>query len=297
MFASFLIRGADAGEAEVRRFEKEYPSAARRLIATYDPVRGTYHFAGREASLSITAAVDEGRRLEVAHISAEGVKAEAVTCVAGERTFQVTKGPGESDYQLASLDSADPEVNPFASELDPVLSAPYAIGRFPFIDIVEAPIFHLLGAEAVRDRERDCIEVEFEMVNTSGVPPMKGVVLLDPGLGWAIRHAEFGGGPQPGSTQSQEVRYGETQNGVPIPSEVEEVGLDGGVARYTLKEFVFESTPDEQFTLEYYGIPDPDAGEEAPAIERRGTNWLVWIIGTGVVGLILAAVLRRLGRR
>ena len=171
------------------------------------------------------------------------------------------------------------------------------MSNVPFIEYVNSPLFRLTSAETVDVDGHDCIEVKFEMKYPSDIPPGLGTVVLDPDLGWAIRREELGGGIMPGLATSHEVEYEEIRNGLPIPSVVKENGTGQGVRLWKVKEFTFESTPDEQFTLEYYGIPDPDAGEEAPAIERRGTNWLVWIIGAGVVGLILAAVLRRLGRR
>jgi hypothetical protein len=79
---------------------------------------------------------------------------------------------------------------------------------------------------------------------------------------------------------------------VPVIRKVHGVNYDASDGTYEFSDLVFERSPDSEFTLTHFGLP------EVPFQDRTPSNPILpWLLGFACVGLIAAYCLRRLASR
>ena len=175
------------------------------------------------------------------------------------------------------------------------LKAAYTLPFRSLADLLGDKTFQIVRVDRVVVDGRDCLHVEFryEFVpsapapRTRQIPPstlLVGSFVVDPALGWALRSYEYA---TPGTDQSQSaaINYKGNEAGVALPVEVVMVGRKARRNQATFQEIAFGPTPEAEFTLAHYGMPELDR----PIGDIGSSSAPRWIAGVSVVLLGAAA--------
>ena len=87
--------------------------------------------------------------------------------------------------------------------------------------------------------------------------------------------------------------YGDDQEGIPVPKQIKFVEPDGRGTKTSILVFdkvdLGTQTPDHEYTLAYYKLPDV----LTPAADPSRSYASYWIIGLSILALVAALVIRR----
>jgi len=295
LFASPISRAA-AGPDEVTRFGKEYPAAVARLESRFAQVKGTCRltrqFGDKPArSTKGTFAVDHGYGKISFPVKLPRSKSEmeAVYCSGANTGFRLRRMSAGSGYIIDGVGESARVA--YSETIGILLGAPYAILGKPMSRVMESPGFQLVDAREVEFGKKRCVRVEIRYEAGDGKGPAKdtAAVTLDPDAGWAILRTEFRPAHDPGLLMTFDVEYAPPQGGMPVPRSVK-VTTPGSSTSCEFETVSFEPTPEREFAMNYYGLPD--------LTKPRGEPWwkgtAFWLVGAAALGLVVAYALRRL---
>lgn len=126
------------------------------------------------------------------------------------------------------------------------------------------------------------------------LPRSRLFVAFDPESGWTIQESKL----WPGGGQQNEIlttiTYGPERDGRVFPNAVEITEkASGRWSRCEFREIRPGRTPEGEFSLSHYGLGVVDRPK--PATPTRRSNLTAWLLGAGIVGLIVSAVIGRMG--
>jgi len=291
---------AQAGQVEIERFRTEYPEASRRLMSRYAQVNGSCRVSVTEVDNShldkerISFAVDHSLRklTSVAEPTAghAGVHEEIVDCFNSKGSFSLKRTPGSADYMIIEFGPPDTKFDHFARHLGRFLDSPFRVNILSIAEEAALPSFQILSAQSIDYKGISCLEVNYK-VSEPDDPSLINTVslILDPNYSWVIRRSRFQPGGAPGIEIITDVSYSQDLSDVPILKKVFVQDMDGTDKLLDFERVALAPTPATEFELPYYRLPD--VLTDSKITPRNHTTG--WLIGIGLVGLILALGLRR----
>lgn len=222
-------------------------------------------------------------------------------------------------HELASEVASDPRGGKIRGRIefwmDPVRGTHW-MGQYPLRPLLDHPTFRI---RTLTDQTRDGVPVvRAEFDSRPGEPQthpriswsrgaLSGWFEVAPGQGWTIRAFEYthfvpGATPEVPPAKSREVgevRYAPGPDGLPVIAWYKrstswlDRPLDGYFEMNDV-QIAFDPTPDEQFRLTFYGLPEP-VGVAPPPPARTPVYW--WLLGAGGGFAVAGLVFRRLARR
>lgn len=279
-----------AGQAEVDRFLREYPEAARRIQERYAQIRGECHITGAARRANPARfAFDHGfRKVEFfADPNAKGRSGSMVYCLGPDSGFGLRRENDKAPYRVFWLGPASENKRVFDLQFGKYLNAPHSIYWTPLMNLVKpGDIWNMTAEEVARDGET-LFKVYYESGEKKEAPN-KTWLVLEPNS-WVIRSYEVLAGWPPGATRTTkiEVEYDPSGGGIPIPRRVKitDPNLKSEVCEF--RNVAFEPTPRAEFSMEFYNLPDIAATPPA-----RPVGLIPWFVGLGVLGLVAGIALK-----
>ncbi len=298
--AALLPAIAQGGEAEIARFRKEYPAAGRRLEADLGRARGTCLFTalnheGRPASGTLKGdfVEDHGHaKLTVAIAEPKDSSRKPVAvifCGGNETFFKLFRYPKSDEYVLAASGKTGENLTDYLDAIGRFLNAPYSVCGTPLSKLIDDSRVRLVSADESVVAGRKLFRIEYTQDVHSRQD--RGVVVFDPGLGWAVVSSELRTPIAPNVKFTTEVEYDPAKTGVPFPKTVV-VTIDKTRKRCEFRDVTFEPTPMEEFTPEFYKLRG--------ARKAGGSIWNhlpAFLGGVASLGFVGSALLMWVSRR
>ena len=291
-------QNALAGEEEIARFNREYPAAARILAARYSRLRGTCTVSrksprGPNFVDRCSFACDGGaRKVEISRsLIANGPSIGGfVHCVGDTSSFRLMRLP-EMDYQVQGIGGDRFDRAAFDSLFGRYLAAPFLEFDFSLLKLMSLPKFRIISAQYVEHEGRTLMQVECELGDPTSADKRK--LLLDPESDWVIHRVETRFGMYREMLQVCEIEYSPREAGPQLPKQVRFEIVNMEDATCTFESMSMEPTPESQFRMSAYGLPDL-----ASSVPRRPHSYFgYWAGGIAVAGLLLAILIGALARR
>ena len=211
-----------------------------------------------------------------------------VLCASEDSSFSLVRMDGSSQYRVEAFGSEPKDRVSFDHIFGRLFSSPYAVYGVPLTTLMKTPGFQLVSAEEVETGERKLFKIEISF----GPPPAsKALIFFDTEAGWAIRRSELRPGVLPGEVFVDEVAYKPTEEGIPFPVSIDHREVDGNL-RCEFAQIVFKGTPEVEFTMPYYGLPDLTE----PVVRPRD-RLAYWLAGLMALVLVSAVSSRWAFRR
>lgn len=305
----FFLRAFGTSIAAERQFERvqaEFPLAMSRLESFYGEVRGKCRWVqsvsgGETIRWQVSFAADHGYR-KASILGTENSKtdrrpAEQIYVTGPNAAFSLAAGRDNS-YLLTNIgppSSDNAQLNIGKNLNNNAIFAPCGIWGYSMSQLLSDPSFQIVSAEAVVGKRQKLIKIGF---NSDHSYVKSGSIWTAPDDCWAIQKVECLVLVFEGSAKHQlvgEVDYEGSQDGVPILRKViytlKPPGAETITFRYDIDEIAHEPTPDDEFTLPFFGLKAP------PDLTNKPTRWYLWVALAGLLCLGVAALFRRLSRR
>lgn len=297
-FLSVLIAGSPTawGNAEqMERFQREYPPAAKRLQQRLSRTRGKCRISLILPGQSKPARLDEvdfafDHERELAYfrrkhlIDQEGQPPEELVHGAGkDGVFVLERLSSEAAFTVQSVGRSLKDFAVYNGVFAQFPKAPYsAFFELSLSDVLASKSCRITKAERVKQNGRNLVEIDY-VLGAEG-PKTETSAILDPDAGWVIRSAVMKpGGPKTVRPWTLEIEYGDLSGDRTIlPRRVMIRDGSGGTRVCEFDEWRSESTPEAEFRMPFYGLPDLVAATNVP---RNGV--LTWL---GMVAVGIAAV-------
>lgn len=293
-------------DALQRKFNREYPSAVKRIREVYgkltiissteydrsdleDP--GLYH---SRATCQYFAR-DGFIRLDRNWIDGDSA-GESSVVFGPEGFFVVDKKRGASDYHLRTqkrtVRSPEGAID-WASGVCPLCTAPFTFAGSHIDKILRDPDFVIEEVSASAENS-GIVKVQWHWGES--VPRSIGSWEFDSQRSWALVASEYKGESNTGWLPRAvgHIEYGESIDGVPLIqklhgwSEDKSTGERQGVVTSAVEKIELCNVDTSEFTLEAFGVHIAQGPPES--------NLALWLIGFGVGGLSLAVALRTFTR-
>lgn len=283
---------------EMARFEREFPAAAKRLEERFSRVKGSCRLWTKRSSDTLTPLVNEAdfaidhgyEKVAVQRkISAGGKNSkhfDKVYCVGPNTVFTLMRLPDAKDFLVEKVGSTSQDRAAYLTEFGRLIKAHVGVFGFPMTQIMAGPYFRLTNAERTATNGRDLVKVDYEVGTEE--PFLRASVVFDPDAGWAVRSSDCRFGLNPGPRFVTDVEYGPSRDGLPLPRRVAIRDETGETAFCEFVDWSFEPTPEREFGMPYYGLPDLVARVNTPRIAP-----IYWLSGIAAAGLAAALMLRR----
>ena len=288
---------AQADQAEIDRFHKEYPIASLAIQEQLGHIKGKCRLSevdksGKSEVHLASFAADHGfRKVVIEGMASQGSSGSStVYCLGPETAFVLYKQAGDSAYQVEAIEKDAKISRAFERDFGRFLSAPYAILGTPLAELMGIQGFRVTDAErSIRDGI-EIVKVQYE--SGGGERPDKGWVELLPGRSWAILSGEL----RTGMTGWKDairyrVDYLPTSEEETSIHRVEYKSVVTNLTACEFDKFIHESSPISEFSMSAFGLPD--LTKPAPS----GTDRSTWLFAIGGAGVVLAALMLALARR
>jgi len=301
---------SSAGSRELEKVRAEFPRAMTLLENLSKNVRGKFkrYVAEDGGTRATTVVYATNKSSRKAHITYDDSRAyapgeEAVRCVSPAAYFQLSRNSSNVPYMLSAYNSPDGQDNPLEATLDQYLYAPCSIRGFRMTEFMANPTFAFNSAEEVVERGRPVMKINFSIKNHEWL--ISGVIFADPSNGWSIQKSDCE--TTVGNYRKQrlvcEAEYEALPDGSSstrlVTLSIPGPGPQGGPVKVRCETLEFErkSTPDSEFTPQFYGLPDLTT----PGKDRSRNEAPFWLLGMAFLALVVAVAMKyystRLQRR
>ena len=300
--------GVRAGEAELARVRAEFPGAMTRLEESLlrgqlsgscemretnwqgIKIRRTIEFINNGSWKKATVTMlDDPSDSDPAH--------REVFCMGPKGYFFVDRKSTGKPYVIHKVgeNDSDHAVGTVTFFLNAFLMAPCGVLKQTMSETLASPTFQFRSAEPVTERGANLFKID--ITDPAGFF-RSGTIWACPDEGWAIHKADclaYSGQQRVISN----VEYAAPQNGLPVPrlvsyfQPIDKPGLKDNHLRYEIDHLTFGPTPDREFTLAAYGLPDVNT----PLKNLNRDTSPAWFIGGGLAVLAIAAGLTLYSRR
>lgn len=275
-----------AGEAELARFRKEYPPAARALEVKYARIKGTgkmsFQRGNRPANVSVAyfSADHSARKIVLEQTTKVGLTA-TVDCLSDTSSFRLSRPKKDAAYKVIDIGTAQ-EVRPATAANLKFLTAPYAAWGYSLPEYMKVPKhnFVLKSAENVIEGGRSLMAVDYTAGRMDA--PSRFRVVLDPSLGWVMRSAEIRSEPRLDYVMRSEVEYDPAGGEAPWPRTARFNAPGVEVSTFVFEKISSDATPEVEFTLPFYNLPN--AAAPAPSTRAYVNAAVYWLFGAAVLG-------------
>jgi len=296
---SFACMGGSgrAGQADVDYFLRDYPAAAEKLRAKYQQIKGECRLTVVDVQKTsvvddLTFAADHGlQKVSILQGPRKGQgldRRQNLYCVGPNWSFSLIRSSEKDPYSVNGIGSDDRDRTMYFSRFGRFLSLPYAILGTPLTEIMKHPYFRLTSVERITENDKEFVKISYD----NGKSPQSSNTWLkiDPSLGWVIRSGEI----QPEVTKGQasiyfEVEYGSGQEIPPLPRIAKYVDVNRQTLTCEFTKVSRDPTPESEFSMPFYGLADLIA----PAPSASRFHLLYWAMGSAIVALVVAVLMRR----
>ena len=308
----------EAGEAELRRVREEYPKASQQIQDRLKQVRGTGHLtvisSARGAEIKqkdlrpidrfFTYNVDHGFRkyTSVRTVADAPQNPHVVNCYGTDIGYVLELNRKTNEYAITSRGADLRSRSIFNHVFGKFLDVSFSVaGVVPLASWLENPTCELISAETVRRNGRNLIRLK---ARWGSLDANSVVVDFDPEMGWVIRSAIRN--LEEGGDFSFIADYAEDGSGLPMPTLVNYINLDGAHITCRFNRSEFAPTPVSEFEIDYYlkpGIPskshDNTSSEVKPVHGRTSTltYFIILILIIALISLLLSLRLRHLSNK
>ena len=312
------------GSSALARFKSDYPAALTRLKQAYDHATAS----GTLTMISAVDSSGRGLKIDI-KVSGKLKKVSVfsffassggdpkpayqfVNCIGQDATFTATrnflKGNQFSISDVANI--ADAENDPLNTAFmqfnlmgGKFFFAIYGKDLFDIRDLLDEEKFRITEVKEEIEAGERVVKIQYTSNKKQGANvSSNGSAEFLPDRCWVLRrHAldtfsSIGTGanaPRKHMRFEMAAEYGDDQEGIPLLKQVKYVEPNGrGTKTSTLvfdKIDLGAETPDNEFTLAYYKLPDV----LAPAADPSRSYTSYWIFGLSILALVAALVIRR----
>ncbi len=286
---------------EVDRFKREYPPAAKRLEERFARAKGSCRLSGVEAGDSKTSRLDEAifdidhgyEKLTIKRWLPGGGASpqfyESVYCVGEHTDFYLTRLPGAKGFAVEGIGSTDSDRSAYLTLFGRFVKSHLGVFGWPLTRTMASPDFRLKNAERITKNGHSLVKVDYEI--GAQEPKHQVSVVLDPDYGWAIRSSDYRPANAAGVRFVTEIEYGPSRDGFSLPRLVT-IRDHVGVSSCEFSNWKFEGTPEAEFGMPHYGLPDLTAKTTSSP-----SSLPYWLVGFALAGLALSFFLKRAGSR
>lgn len=298
---------ADDGPSPRSRVQSELGRALARMEAAYARVRGQGSYIVVDnvrpdpdpERHDLDFAFNDPHRMVIERYTRKDQNRKRVYCLGPRGAFELRADAPATRFSIGKLGDKEYIEAILDGTLTHYLVAPFTIYNgysVPLSKLMSDPSFRLLGVSEVDERGKKCVKIEYDC-DESVVKVGPGWVVVSPEEGWAIRSYEchLTNDKRPDFRRYGTVEYGGMIDGVPIPTRVEyrlksarESGPLKGVYdvthKYQFDKIAFESTPEIEFTLSYFGLPEAGTLGKDRSSGQAG----MWFMGLGLMALVVA---------
>lgn len=278
------------------RFNSEYPRAVQRLEGQFGSVKGSCSLRVTLPDASKPSRISEAEfaldhqyeKVVIKRNVSEGLKATAaefIYCIGPGTTFYLARMPGAKTYTVEGIGSTASDRSAYATIFGRFVNAHYGVFGQPLTRLMKTPGFRAMSASHIKEGDVSLVKVNFEL----GVQSPKSTisVVFDPHHGWNIRSSDFRAGKLPGIRIETDVVYQQSQDGQFLPRRVVSRDTSGGTSTCEFTDWTFKPTPEAEFKMTYYELPDLVSN---PTASYQLLPY--WLCLVGVAGLIAAGLLR-----
>jgi len=294
---------ARGDQEEISRFEREFPAAAKRLEGRFATVKGACRLwstspraVGPPRVDDATFAIDHGfeKVLIQTKLPTGGANAphlDTVYCVGPGSVFTLTRLPNAETFVVEGTGLTPKDRALYLNTFGQFVKAFDGVFGRTMSQVMATPGFRVTAAERIEKDGETLVKVDYE--SGTHEPKQQASVVFDPKAGWAVRSSDWRQ-----KLASYEIRmitdveYGPSRDGFPMPRRITVRDQTGDVSICEFVNWSFESTPEAEFGMPYYRLPDLVSKSSAP---RR--TFVYWCLGLATVGIVFAVLLRRLASR
>ncbi len=294
-----LVRPVHAGEAEVARFQEEFPRASRFLEKRFSQMRGGFQYSEQiEPSKNqfrvseVEFSIDNSNRKSITTFPKgfDQQKWKEVICVNSNYTFLLERKWDKADYLLKSVNRGKNSSISFDGGYGRFLKSPYCLVGSPMAEIIQSKNYRVVLANSVQVDNRDLVEVALEF---GGTTRYSAKVLFDPAIGWAIRKSEVILADMNNVKISTIVDYDNNSDKIPVTTRVVCTDIDSKQKICNFHSCDFKPTPASEFEPTFFGLPDLGTEESS----RSRQNTALWLGGLALCGLIISYIIKKMATR
>jgi hypothetical protein len=291
-----------------------------KLEDEYSQVSGTFTYTVRvpsdraEVVSEREFAVDKDRSKVVGRLVKQTKDPKTIGQIMGyvgspEYSFQVKRLPDRQEYLLVNYGTdSKSDLRPHNRNHLYMLAAVYQLNSFPLRRLIGHPTFVVKKLSDERQAEEQFVRVEFTVSPNrptldasipKDVVSLAGWFTVSPEHGWAVREYEYTMQGERKVTFRGAAFYPPASGKPPVPTKVIRSSTwgdkQGGEEQLDDIRVTFGPVPREQFTLSYFGLPEPLDMPNQPAV--KSTPYYVWILiaaaGCGAIALAFFRARRR----
>ena len=289
------------GTGELDRFTNEYPGAAKRLEERFAKVKGSARLwrvtpgdtRPQRAELAQFAVDHSYEKVTIERSFPSTLKIsphlDLVYCVGKDSTFHLERFPGAKNFSVQGTGETPRDRAVYGTIFGRFLYAPYGIMTVQLTKLMASPTFHVMNAEPLTKDGKSLIKVNFEIGTLE--PRDQVSAVFDPDAGWIIRSSEYHSNRSFGLHVKVDVEYGAPKDGFFLPNRVT-FRDNGETSICEFDAWSFEPTPENEFSMTFYGLPDLIAKANAKRIPLY-----YWLGGLAAVVLVFAVILGWLSSR
>lgn len=271
------------------RFETEYPQASRALKENMRPIRGVAEVTelggdARPAKKFGFATGPDRVKFEFDSFADKRRNPSSpirnnVCCRVEDLCFRLERRSNEREFGITIRSATPLAQGMIHSVFGKYLDSAWCSGIRDIPRLMSLDAYRILESKEIHILNRTLIEITLEV--PSG-PTAKDQlqVTFDPDRHWALVRSEVRSGALMGRVVEQKsIEYGPDIDGHHWIKKVQMTGADG---RKTLCEFQpvnFTKTPDQEFTLSFYGLSDPVRGPSRSGFPRGMALMTALILG------------------
>jgi len=272
---AFLTTSYDTGS----RFSREYPAEVGALKREFANVRGSAKlWMVSQGKVGPPNRAQFAMGLECdkfAFINTKVQSVEVVSCRNQARYFQLEKRGEKAGYAITALGDDPASRSSFDAVFGKYLHAAWATLNQDVLNQTALSQFHIVSEREFNESGRDLVEVVFQNGD-----PAKSLasfrITFDPALHWAIVRSEASLG---GRTMEQfKITYDRFASGRIFMKTVHLLDVSHRELVCEFDPTDFAPIPEQEFTLEHYGLKDP--------ARKRQVSSTPLILG----GLLLASI-------
>lgn len=294
----FVLNLSSMGDEVLKaRFLEEYPRESKMLATRLARVKGKILVETNDKKKRIEYEFQADHGKEKVHSVKTGVsrgvsiRLESVESYDNGKFFNLERHESTEPFSLKGIGTSEREVLYYENYSGRYLTVPLGARPLLLYKLMETKTFELLDVSPA-DASSGQIWVTFLF---GSVPKKKCRVGLDPANHWSLLRQETFDKESGKIDASMTVEYGEPLEGYRLPKVVhmERSSRKDYPAYYS--DWKFAGTPEAEFNLKYYELPDVIAMRESQ--KRSPFYWLLGLVSCSVIGLFFYVSHKRSQKR
>ncbi|RUL88948.1 hypothetical protein [Tautonia sociabilis] len=210
------------------------------------------------------------------------IEQEFVYCVGDRSAFMLVRSVGSPAWVVEGIGTTPSDKARYNSVFGVYAKAHYSLRGTPLSQIVKGPSFVPTDAELIDQNGHEIMRVTAEF---GSKVKEYFVIDFDVGMGWVVSSIDYRSDFSKGSRI--DIKYGDIIDGFYTPELVTIRDAEGATVECHFSGWTFEPTPESEFNMEYFGLPDL-----ATEARRSGRSLTFWFVTLAMTSLIAATILR-----